>query len=144
MTPEEKIKKAIEGYKKGENSINFVSDATIIKKPKAFTAGDHEVCPFDKYKNASGTIMLSCFDENLNVWSASYNALAPCFGESEADILALMDKGQRVKIHCEITPADQTDLNTYNMLKAQGKTKEELNEAGFPFKPSDRRTFTVA
>ena len=143
MTPEE-IKKAISELATPENTLAFVPDKRLEKIPSPFTAGTHKVCPAYISKRTNGTKMLICMDDNGKLWSASLRKIGSCFGETEKDLKDQSEAGTLTSIVCEITPPKPEDANTYNMLKAQGKTQEELEKAGFPFKPSDRRDFKKA
>ena len=142
MTPDE-IKKAIKELTKPENALKFDPTKNIEKVPSAFTAGTHNVCPAYITKRNNGK-MLVCMDDSGKLWSASLKRIGPCFGNTEKDLIDQSEAGTLTSIICEITPPKPEDVNTYSLLKAQGKTQEELEAAGYPFKPSDRRDFKNA
>ena len=143
MTPEE-IKKAISELATPENTLAFDPSKHIEKVPSSFTAGTHNVCPAYITKRNNGTKMLVCMDDSGKLWSASLKRIGSCFGNTEKDLEDQSKAGTLTSIVCEITPPKPEDVNTYNLLKAQGKTQEELEAAGFPFRPSDRRDFKKA
>lgn len=141
MTTDE-IKNLISGLTKPANALTFDPSKNLEIVPVAFPAGDHNVCPaYITKRGDKGNKMLVCVSDEGNLYVASLKRIGACFGKTEKDLADQAEAGTLTRITCTITPPKPEDVNTYNMMKMQGKTQEELEEAGFPFKPSERRDF---
>ena len=141
MTPEE-IKNAIASLSLPDNAMNFTEGQRIEIVPSAFADGIHQVCPaYITKRGDKGNKMLVCMNDKGQLVVASLKRIGKCFGTTEDELLEQRGHGTLTPIKCTVTPPKPEDVNTYAMLKAQGKTQEELEKAGYPFKPSDRREF---